>query len=150
MGWVKHQPNAIMSKPPMATVNCHGNVIFNAKAFRQLVKEALYFELYLDYDGEKLQRIGFTFLNKKTKDTIALRIAKNAKTSVSKQVRAQISPEIACELGIKQEIAKRFVIEYDAEAAIWFINAEQGRVLDTSSYVAGHAKKAGKAKTVKK
>lgn len=128
MKWTRHQPHARMKKPPSVTVNYHGNILFNVKALRQLIKKSRYAEIFFDSNQEgSTQYIGVRFFTEPTSFSKLLKIKKC-------QAILDINRKIAAELGIEKHTAKRFPLEFDAESEVWYINKDNGVLFKTDHY----------------
>jgi len=130
MKWVRHQPHARMRKPASATVNYHGDVLFNVKAVKQVIKEAEYVEIFFDSNEEKIKLIGFRFFENPTSFSVILKFHNKKRN----QAIAKINRKIVEEMGIIKHTAKRFSLEFDSESEVWFIDMEKGKSFSTENY----------------
>lgn len=134
MKWARHQPHARMKTPAQATVNFHGDVLFNVKVVRQIIMESKYVEIFFSSENGILQHIGFRFQGQQTVFSNSLKFRSKTRNQTFSQAAAEISPKIATEIGIKNHTAKRFPLEFDSESEMWFIDVSKGELIDTSNY----------------
>lgn len=133
MEWTRHQANARMRKPSSATVNFHGDILFNVKAVRQIIKESKHIEIFFSSNTDELKRVGFKFFDKPTGFSNPMKFRGNGNKGANQAV-ASINTKIAVDMGIRNHTAKRFPLEYDKETEVWYIDIEKGEIFSTDNY----------------
>ena len=133
MKWEKHQPRTRTENPASLTINCEGNMIFNAKAVKEIIKSNKSFELFFNYDDERnLLCVGFKLYGQKGDSRRNLSF-RNANGRIS-QVLIKGSRKVASNLGVKDKTAMRFPISFDQDSKTWFIERAKGHIFSTSNY----------------
>lgn len=128
MKWIRHQYHARGARPAEATLNHEGRVIFNIKAFRQIVKNAKYVEIYFGVNetDRSIERLGFKFLNEKNDASINLRFYRKTAKGEYGQVVCSIGYKSARRIGLERGKSMRVPIEYDSSLTMWYVDLQKG------------------------